>query len=103
MAVFEIFTVGTSGTVVIGDTVYVLYRFIPVPVKMDVLVGIIMVIENYTHGILMKYPKNTWIMNNRASSGVLEIIDYTSITLPIMVNLVYASHDISWEMVCTLM
>jgi hypothetical protein len=56
VAMFESFTAGTSGTAVIGDTVYVSYRFIPVPIKVDMLAGTVTVVENCTHGIPVKYP-----------------------------------------------
>ena len=50
---------------VIHDTVYVLHRFIPVPIKGKVFTGIVMVMEKCTHGILVNNPTSDgWIESN---------------------------------------
>ena len=47
---------GTNGTMVLYDTVYVLYRFISVPSKVKVFAGMVMVMKECTSGIPVKYP-----------------------------------------------
>jgi hypothetical protein len=40
-----------------SDTVYVSYGFIPVPAKVKVFAGMVMVMEKCTHGIPVNNPK----------------------------------------------
>ena len=46
---------GTNGTAVLYDTIYVLYGFIPIPGKVKVFAGMVMVMKKCTCGIPMKY------------------------------------------------